>query len=81
MVSENWQYIFSFSRSIFKARFSQRLSNRELFCLGLTFPKRQILDSSKLIKFTDDNFKFDGNERKLFKRVENGLANKIFCYF
>ena len=30
------------------------------------FPKRQILDSSKLKEFADDNFKFDENGRKLF---------------
>ena len=35
------------------------------------FPKRQILDSSKLKDFADDNFKFDENERKLSKQVEN----------
>ena len=38
---------------------------------GYPFPKRQILDSSKLKEFADDNFKFDGNGRKLSKRVEN----------
>ena len=35
------------------------------------FPKQQILDSSKLKKFTDDNFKFYENGRKFSKRVEN----------
>ena len=35
------------------------------------FPKQQILDSSKLIKFAGDNFKLDENGRKLPKRVEN----------
>ena len=34
-------------------------------------PRRQILDSSKLKEFADDNFKFDENDRKLSKRVEN----------
>ena len=38
------------------------------------FPKRQILDSSKLKKFADDNFKFDENGRKLSKRVENTVG-------
>ena len=32
--------------------------------------KRQILDSSKLKEFADDNFKFDKNGRKLSKRIE-----------
>ena len=36
----------------------------------LTLPKQHILDSSKLKEFADDNFKFDENDRKLFKRVE-----------
>ena len=29
------------------------------------FPKQQTLDSSKLKKFADDNFKFNKNSRKL----------------
>ena len=33
--------------------------------------RRQILDSSKLKKFADDNFRFDENGRKLSKWVEN----------
>ena len=35
------------------------------------FPKKQILDFSKLKEFTDDNFKFDENGRKFSNRVEN----------
>ena len=35
------------------------------------FPKRQILDSSKLKEFADDNSKFDENGRKLSRWVEN----------
>ena len=38
------------------------------------FPKRQILDSSKLKEFADDNFKFDENDRKLSKRVGNTVG-------
>ena len=43
-----------------------------VFSKGL-FPvtRQQILDSSKLKEFADDNFKFDENGRKLSKRVEN----------
>ena len=33
--------------------------------------RRQILDSSKLKEFADDNFRFDENGSKLSKRVEN----------
>ena len=36
--------------------------------------KRQILDSSKLKEFADDNFKFDENGRKLSKQVENTVG-------
>ena len=35
------------------------------------FPKQQILDSSKLREFSDDNFKFDEKGLKFSKRVEN----------
>ena len=36
--------------------------------------RQQILDSSKRKEFADDNFKFDENGRKLFKRVENTVG-------
>ena len=35
------------------------------------FPKQQILDSSKLKEFADDNFTFDENGRKFSKMLEN----------
>ena len=35
------------------------------------FPKRQILDSSKLKEFKADNFKFDENGRKFSYWLEN----------
>ena len=38
------------------------------------FPKRQILDSSKLTEFADDNFKSDEYGRKFSKRVENTVG-------
>ena len=41
-------------------------------CLLLKpFPKQQFLDSSNPKEFSDDNFKFVENGRKLSKRVEN----------
>ena len=40
------------------------------------FPKRQILDSSKLKEFADDNFKFHENGRKSSKRVENTVGKR-----
>ena len=39
-----------------------------------SFPKQQILDSSKLKEFANHNFKFDENGRKFFKRVENTVV-------
>ena len=38
------------------------------------FPKRQIVDSSKMKAFADDNFKFDENGRKFFKWVEKTMG-------
>ena len=35
------------------------------------FPKRRILDPSKLKGFADDNFRFDENGRKLSKWLKN----------
>ena len=49
--------------------------------------RRQILDSSKLKEFEEDNFKFDKNGRKLSKRVENTVGKeeiaryKLFLLF
>ena len=64
-----------------------RLKYRHVYCTGLyyvaclsrfafffyfnPFPKRQILVSSKLKEFADDNFEFDEIGIKFFKRVEN----------
>ena len=42
--------------------------NLELCDVMLAFPKRQILDFSKLKESADDNFKFDENGRKFSKR-------------
>ena len=41
-----------------------------------TITRRQILDSSKLKEFADDNFKFDENGRKLSKRLENTVEKE-----
>ena len=40
----------------------------------LPITRRQILHSSKLKEFADDNFKFDGYDRKLSKRAENTVG-------
>ena len=39
------------------------------------FPKRQILESSKLKLSADGKFKFDENGRKFPKKVENTVGN------
>ena len=44
-----------------------------------TFPKRQILDSSKLKEFADNKFEFDENGKKIFKWVENTLRKRRNC--
>ena len=41
---------------------------------GEPFPKRQILDSSKMKDFADDNFKFDENGRKFCKKVKDTVG-------
>ena len=38
------------------------------------FPKLQILDSSKLKVFADDNFRYDENGRMFSRRVENTVG-------
>ena len=45
------------------------------------FPKRQILDSSKLKDFADDNFKFDNNGRNYIKRVENTVGKGEILHY
>ena len=40
----------------------------------LTLSQRQILDSSELKEFADNNFKFDENGRKFPKRLENTVG-------
>ena len=43
--------------------------------------RRQILDSSKLKEFADDDFKFDENGRKLSKWVENNVGKGEFALY
>ena len=48
---------------------------RLVTCLvSCPFPKRQILDSSKLKEFADDNFRLDENGREFPERVENTVG-------
>ena len=45
------------------------------------FPKRQILDSSKMKEFADDNSKFNENEGKFFQRVENTVGKGEIAHY
>ena len=47
----------------------------------LTFTRRQILDSSKLKEFADDNIKLDKNGRKLSKWVENTVGKGKIAHY
>ena len=51
------------------------------FVVWLTHYRWQILDSSKLKEFADDNFKFDENGRKLSKRVENAVGKGEIAHY
>ena len=51
------------------------------FCVVQLFPKRQILDTSKLKDFAVDNFRFDEIGRNFFKKVENTVGKgELACY-
>ena len=66
---------FSFFHSVFNPY-------GEIYAIFIQpFPKRQVLDSSKLKQFADDNFEFDKNGSKFSKQVENTLGKgEIVCY-
>ena len=49
--------------------------------LSLPFPKQQIVDSSKLKEFADNNFEFDENGRKFFKRVVSTVGKEEIAYY
>ena len=43
------------------------------------FPKLQILESSKLKEFADDNFKFDEDDRKFSKQITKHCGKRRNC--
>ena len=49
--------------------------------LGYPFPKRQILDSSKLNEFADDNFRFYENGCKFSKWIENTAGKGEIAHY
>ena len=46
-----------------------------------SFPKQQILDSSKLKEFAEDSFNFDGNGRKFSKWIEKIVAKGEITHY
>ena len=63
------EFIYLVVKELFKRTCSKRSVWRHK-----PITRRQILDCSKLKEFADDNFKFDENGSKLFKRVENTVG-------
>ena len=51
------------------------------FLMHYPFPKRGILDSSKLKEFADDNFELNRNDRKFSKRVENTVGKGKIAHY
>ena len=45
------------------------------------FPKRQIFEASKLRGFADDNFKFDENDRKFYRWLENTVGKGEIAHY
>ena len=45
------------------------------------FPKQQILDSSELKEFADDNFKLDDKGKNFSKRVENTVGKWEIAHY
>ena len=49
------------------------------YYLSKPFPKRLILDSSKLKEFADDNFKFNENDRKSIQMGRKHCGKRRNC--
>ena len=47
--------------------------------MALSFPKRDILDSSKPKEFAGDNFKFGENGGKFSEKVDNTVGKGSTC--
>ena len=67
-VKSPWKLELSLNVTIPRQRFDR---SRQF-----NFTKQQILDSSKLKEFADDNFKFDENGREFSKQVENTVGKE-----
>ena len=47
----------------------------------IPFPKKQIVDCSKLKEFAHNNFEFDKNGRKFSKQVENTVGKGEITHY
>ena len=59
----------------------KNICRRRLKALKLPFPKRQILDSSKLKAFADINFRFNKNDAKFSKMVKKTVGKGEIAVF
>ena len=57
------------------------LNQYKILSFGIQFTKQQILDSSKLKEFADNNFEFDQNGKKFSKRVENTVGKGEIAHY
>ena len=64
--------IFSFSHNVFCPIIERK--HFIYFSYRSPFPKQQILHSSRLKEFADDNFRFDEKGREFLKRVGNTVG-------
>ena len=67
----HYEHFLLFPQCFQKPPFFRIIENLDCVVKRYPFPKRQILDSSKLRELADDNFKFDEKCIKFFKWVEN----------
>ena len=74
MIYKSKTTIFSLQSNIIITSLFWKLTKVLTNNLKVNIKGRQILDSSKLREFADDNFKFEENGRKLSKRVENTVG-------
>ena len=73
--SKYWIPAFSpFPSSFSNAFFFRVIKSVDCLVKSIPITRRQILDSSKLKEFADDNFKFDENGKKLSKQVKNTVG-------
>ena len=73
--------IFSHSHTVFWSFILQSRLNIGLCSKDQPITRQQILHSSKLKEFADDNFKSDINGRKFSKWVENTVGNWEILFF